>query len=94
MAYIRQIEAQERIAQLEAEVAELKAMIAMLRAEIEVLQGKGGGAEPVIMKPNKHKDKHAHRMCVESNFIKIITCSSTPSPSSSRRRCPRAAGPC
>lgn len=60
--YIRQIEAQDRIIQLEAEVAELKAIIAGLRAENERLRGNNSASQaPTFVKSNKHADKQAHR---------------------------------
>ena len=57
--YIRQINAQERIGQLEAEVAELKAIIVGLRAKIETLES-GGSKPPTFVKPNTHKQKREH----------------------------------
>ncbi len=56
--YIRQIEAQERIAQLEAEVAELQAIIAGLRAQIAALLEGHVQTQPTVnVKPNTHKEK-------------------------------------
>jgi zinc-finger binding domain of transposase IS66 len=59
--YIQQINAQERIVQLEAEVAELKAIIVGLRAEIEAMRSEGSVThQPVFVKPNAHKEKREH----------------------------------
>lgn len=71
--YIRRIEAQAQIAQLEAEVAELKAIITGLRAENVGLRAenerlRGNQPEPqtpTFVKPNKHADKQAHRARVK-----------------------------
>lgn len=57
------IEAQERIAQLEAEVAELKAIIAGLREEIEALREVSSASQAqaaAFVKPNTHKEKRGH----------------------------------